>query len=219
MKLTRLHQHAARTRHADGVARDEAYKSLRVKMAARALGKVPLSRLFCSHLPTRRDCRPSAAAWQPRSHGPPVVHTTPTALHCTSASRLRVPHNYARSTAKSAIAATAPSSSSRGAWARGIGGRTGQSAWSNLTSVMGCCPSIGCPLGCCRPARAIAGCPEASERSSTALTVLHCTAPGAHAKPQRVLHGAPPHIPRGCYQNRRTAAAWAGVQVNQLVQR
>ena len=36
-----------------------------------------------------------------------------------------------------------------------------------------------------------------------------------------VLRGAPPHIPRGCYQNRRTAAAWAGagVQVIQLVQR
>ncbi len=42
--------------------------------------------------------------------------------------------------------------------------------------------------------------PEVSERSTTALAVLHCTAPGAHARPQRVLHGAPPRLPRVCYQ-------------------
>ena len=111
MKFTRLHQNAARTRHADGVARDEAYKSLRAVIAAIVLGKLPLSRLFCSHLHTHRAAYhlPSGAAWQ---HGPRIVCTVPTVLHCTA----RIPaHPALQKLAKegqSATAATGPCSSS-----------------------------------------------------------------------------------------------------------
>jgi hypothetical protein len=41
---------------------------------------------------------------------------------------------------------------------------------------------------------------EASERSSTALTGLHCPARGTLARPQRVLRGAPPRIQGKCYR-------------------
>ncbi len=40
---------------ASGVARDEAYKLLRGEMSARALGKLPLKRLFCRNLHTQRS--------------------------------------------------------------------------------------------------------------------------------------------------------------------
>jgi hypothetical protein len=109
--------------------------------------------------PAHSSGLPTICCRMPCSHGPRIVRTTSTALHCTTASRLRTTTHET----KSAIAATAPSSGNRGAWSRGIGGRTGQSAWSAMTSVMGCCPSGCCSSRCCRPARAIAGCPEASE--------------------------------------------------------
>ncbi len=169
--MTRLHQHAACSRHADGVARDEAYKSRRAVMEARALGKLPLSRLFFSHLHTHRAAYHLA---------PPSSHARTAFASCAPPQERSThgswcPHNHARTTAKKAAAATALRSSNRAACARGINGRTGKSACSAMTSATGCCRSGGCCRSRCTPAAAVGLQRQASKRCSTAPTVLHGT--------------------------------------------